>query len=356
MGRGRNAASFENKFATNPGWYDYDGMVMTSFTPSSALDKIKEFEFHDDDVLCACYPKTGQTWMLSLLYMMKHSEEMEAGIPLTSSREQDIPFMELEWPVKSGMLMIDDLTNRPPPRYIKTHLPVYFFEKQLATKKTKVIQVLRNPKDTLVSYYHFHRANEALGNFEGSWDEFFEMVRDNDLITWGDIFEHTLGWWNLAQERENNIVFFYEEMKKDLRGTVIRLADFLGKNLSEKVIDEIVKKATFSNMKKDKDLEIQQNIEDEPETKSAETKPTETPKEEKMTPPAPTTGMHRVPSAPSCLIWSRRGTKEKIAPFMRKGSVGDWQCHFSEEQSRYVDERVAELLEPAGLTFTYNLS
>ena len=57
--------------------------------------------------------------MLSLLYMMKHSDELEAGIPLTSSREQDIPFMELEWPVGSGLLMIDDLTNRPPPRYIK---------------------------------------------------------------------------------------------------------------------------------------------------------------------------------------------------------------------------------------------
>ena len=51
--------------------------------------------------------------------MMKHSDEMEAGLPLTSSRESDIPFMELEWPIGSGMLMIDDLANRPPPRYIK---------------------------------------------------------------------------------------------------------------------------------------------------------------------------------------------------------------------------------------------
>ncbi len=57
--------------------------------------------------------------MLSLLYLMKHAEELEAGRPLTSSRELDIPFLELEWPVGSGLLMIDDLSNRPPPRYIK---------------------------------------------------------------------------------------------------------------------------------------------------------------------------------------------------------------------------------------------
>lgn len=37
------------------------------------------------------------------------------------------------------------------------------------------------------------------------------------------MFEHTLGWWNLAQERENNIVFIYEDMKKDLRVSALPL-------------------------------------------------------------------------------------------------------------------------------------
>ena len=45
----------------------------------------------------------------------------------------------------------------------------------------------------------------------------FSQIVQNDHLTWGDMFEHTLGWWNLAKERENNIVFVYEEMKKDLR-------------------------------------------------------------------------------------------------------------------------------------------
>lgn len=58
MGRGNNVGS-ESKFRVDPGWYEYDGMIMTSHTPPEALDKAKQFEFHDDDVLCACYPKTG---------------------------------------------------------------------------------------------------------------------------------------------------------------------------------------------------------------------------------------------------------------------------------------------------------
>ena len=58
MGRGQNVSD-ESKFRVDPGWYEYDGMMMTSHTPPEALDKAKQFEFHDEDVLCACYPKTG---------------------------------------------------------------------------------------------------------------------------------------------------------------------------------------------------------------------------------------------------------------------------------------------------------
>ena len=45
----------------------------------------------------------------------------------------------------------------------------------------------------------------------------------------------------------------------------------------------------------------------------------------------------------------------QVAPFMRSGSVGDWQKHFTQEESQYVDMKVKEVLEPAGLTFTYTL-
>lgn len=60
MGRGNNVGS-DSKFRVDPGWFEYDGMIMTSHTPPEALDKAKQFEFHDDDVLCACYPKSGKS-------------------------------------------------------------------------------------------------------------------------------------------------------------------------------------------------------------------------------------------------------------------------------------------------------
>ena len=38
---------------------------------------------------------------------------------------------------------------------------------------------------------------------------------------------------------------------------------------------------------------------------------------------------------------------------MRSGSVGDWQKHFTQEQSQFVDAKVKEMLEPVGVTFMY---
>ena len=56
---------------------------------------------------------------------------------------------------------------------------VYHFrvlKKGLAQKKTKVIVVMRNPKDQLVSWYHMHTIFKDLKR-EMSWDTFFEVSR-----------------------------------------------------------------------------------------------------------------------------------------------------------------------------------
>ena len=81
------------------------------------------------------------------------------------------------------------------PANLKTHLQYKFFEKAFAKSQPKVIVVMRNLKDNLVSYYHFyHVMNNANFGFDKGFDEFFQLVEEKSVIQ-GDWFDFNLGWW-----------------------------------------------------------------------------------------------------------------------------------------------------------------
>ncbi len=66
----------------------------------------------------------------------------------------------------------------PGPRTLKTHMPLRYFKQQLDNDPSlKVVQVIRNPRDTMVSMYNFYCMNEQFGPFLGTWDDFFELVK-----------------------------------------------------------------------------------------------------------------------------------------------------------------------------------
>lgn len=77
----------------------------------------------------------------------------------------------------------------------------------------QIIYVMRNPKDTAVSYYHHHKMSSFLGNYSGQWPNFLELFLKGQLV-YGDWFAHVSGYWRLAQHNPTQILFIsYEELK-----------------------------------------------------------------------------------------------------------------------------------------------
>ena len=211
---------------------------------------------------------------------------------------------------ESGELGSQQLAKLPSPRVIKTHLPASVWKDNLQKNPdVKIINVIRNPKDTIVSYYHHYKNDPSTGLFTGSFNDFFQLAK-NGKVCWGDIFDHYDGWYNFLKKRESSLILKYEDMKKDLARNVKKISSFLNYDLSEEALDAIVEKATFKNMKKDPKLNQKGDAE------SAE-------------------------------------DDEKFAN-LRKGVVGDWENYFSEEQSQFIDAKCNEHLEPIGLRFEYN--
>ena len=215
-----------------------------------------------------------------------------------------VPYVEMA--LFGSLAALDGAENRDPPRVIKSHLRYEYFEKNIEEDGMKVVLVFRNPKDTLVSFYHFYRMNKVLGCFTGSWQDFLELVKCKRLH-FGDLFDWYKDWWS-KRNQENILVVKYEDMVKDCAAVVRKMADFFNKNIDDDIVKEIVDACSIKSMRSN---------------------------------PLTTLDIKGGPIDP------------KVGNFYRKGEIGDWKNHFTEEDSKWIDALCAEHLEPIGLTFDY---
>ena len=212
-------------------------------------------------------------------------------------------YIELNFPKAGRSASI--IEAQTPPRLIASHLPARYFENIIHEGGPKVILMLRNPKDTLVSMYHFYRMNVGLGNFEGTWDEFFEFHKNEKLI-FEDFFKYYSAW--MKYKDHPNVLFVkYEDLQSDHAGMIQRVAAHIGKqDLTAEQIASVVNLSTFSHMSSD---QYKRN-------RSAR-------------------------------------LREDISKFYRKGKVGDWQNYFNDEQNQFIDNQYRSVLVPLGLTFDF---
>ena len=195
----------------------------------------------------------------------------------------------------------ESFQNRTPPRLMRTHYSYEMFKKLIEVDKLKVIVVLRNPKDVLVSFFHMYCSVEALGHFQGDFHDFFELFKAKRLV-YGDLFDWCKVWWG-KKDLENILVVRYEDMVKDCATVVQKVAEFCQKNIDSKTVDKIVEHCSIDNMKKDKMCQSDQ--------------------------------------------------KELATGRFRKGKIGDWKNFFNEEESNLVDQLCKEHFDPIGLSFQY---
>ena len=192
------------------------------------------------------------------------------------------------------------------PRLIKTHLQSLYFKRLLRNELScpKFIIVHRDPKDVLISYYHFHRSWPGNSAFPGTWDDFFEKFKRKTLY-FGDYFDHALS-WSRYKYHPNVLTVKYADMKRVPLTAIREVADFLDISCTEEVISQTAKETSFDAMKRRQ------------HTKSSSL----------MSPFNPE------------------------FPFFRKGVNGSWKGElFTKQQIKYVDDITGKYQEEFGLSF-----
>ncbi|KAG7157769.1 Luciferin sulfotransferase-like 4 [Homarus americanus] len=150
----------------------------------------------------------------------------------------------------------------------------------------EVVYVCRDPRDVCISYY-FHSIK--LDGYQGELSDFVELFL-GDMLPWSPFWSHTLHFWRLRDQ--DHILFIrFEEMKEDLPAVVRRVAAFLGRKVNEKEVEQLAQHCSFSTMSNNASVNHES-------------------------------------------ILAIDNERAKDIKFMRKGKVGDWKNHLTEEQQK----------------------
>uniref|UniRef100_A0A8D0DR10 Sulfotransferase n=1 Tax=Salvator merianae TaxID=96440 RepID=A0A8D0DR10_SALMN len=296
--------SLDCKLINHAELVDIDGISLIANT-ADRWDEIRGFKARPDDLVICSYPKAGTTWMQEIVDMIQHGGDPQicARAPIYERN----PFIELcpPKPIRTGF---EEAELMPSPRTLKSHLPVHLLPPSFWEQNCKIIYIARNVKDTIVSYFYFHKMHKMMPD-PGTWDEFLEKFITGK-VAWGSWFDHVQCWWK-TKNHHPILYIFYEDIKEDPAREIQKVAQFLGHRLPEPVLNRTLKHVDFESMK--------------------------------------VNPMVNYSTLPSRII------NQDAAPFMRKGIVGDWKNHFTVAQSERLDDVCTQLFRGSNLTFRTQL-
>ncbi|XP_070560855.1 sulfotransferase 1C4-like isoform X2 [Ptychodera flava] len=320
--------------------FEHDGVCYSKDTNRSMIERPDIVNCREDDVFVASYPKSGTTWTIEMVSLVMNGGNVEIN---TAGHQQErhpmleaefkfplwvclavhllvllkpiLPYAIMELSFIKMLLVLQEIAFESgdglkqmekikPPRLLKSHLPYHAFPSQAIRKKCKIVYVARNPKDTGVSFLHHVSMGRAPMDYKGSWNDFYKLYV-NDKVWYGSWFDHVLTWWQ--HRNDENILFLkYEDMKKDPRGAVKSIADFLDVSLTEDTIDNIVEFCSFKKMKENKAVNFS--------------------------------------------LLAGDSLKHE---FVRKGEVGDWMNFFTVAQNKEYEKIYEERMKGSGLDFEW---
>ncbi|XP_065289760.1 3-beta-hydroxysteroid sulfotransferase-like [Dermacentor albipictus] len=182
-----------------------------SINPDRLRENLK-FRAQNGDVVQSTFPKSGTHWLMYITHLI-----LREGQPITSYEEFAKEWRFLEY------MDIKDWTSSLPLRTFATHLAL---DKRSMTEEGKYVYIARNPWDVCVSFYNMATNIRSPEFQDGTFEDLVDVFVSGNF-GYGDYFEHVAAGYAL---REQPNVFFttYEELKKNTREVVLRLAYFLG--------------------------------------------------------------------------------------------------------------------------------
>ncbi|KAK8779504.1 hypothetical protein V5799_019154 [Amblyomma americanum] len=216
-----------------------DGTPYSILANEELFFKAAELKLQEGDVVQVAFPKCGTHWVQQIIQLILHKGEGPRDFEEFVKRA---PFIEYQGE--------EDIKGMEAPRTMRTHLHMHRIP---FDKKAKYVYVARNPWDVAVSYYHFMNAMPDWHLRGAPFDEVLDVFLKGHS-GFGDYFRHIKAGYALKDE--SNVFFVtYEQLAQDTKGTVLKLARFLGEEYAgplehdEDLLQTVLDRSSVRHMK-----------------------------------------------------------------------------------------------------------
>ncbi|XP_030854986.1 sulfotransferase 1 family member D1-like [Strongylocentrotus purpuratus] len=118
--------------------YEHEGVIVPNIMPLKVLKRMRSFTVRPDDLFVVTYPKSGTTWAVHLMLLIKHDgnrSELEGKHIIKM-----VPFLEIVEDMlnpSTSALRIDAAEAMASPRILKSHYIPPFLPMDISTNDPK---------------------------------------------------------------------------------------------------------------------------------------------------------------------------------------------------------------------------
>lgn len=179
-------------------------------------------EFLDNDVFLVGYPKSGNTWLQNLVAGLMYGVCSDA-----------LP----------GRLVQELVPDTHYKKHYQRFNEVTCFKSHHLPRKEyrRVIYIVRDGRDALVSYWHYHKA--LTGN-----ELKFETMIESPTFGYGTWAEHVSTWLD-NPFNARFLLLRYEDLLLDGVSQLRKICDYIGLNKSKEELERLIKANQFDSLK-----------------------------------------------------------------------------------------------------------
>lgn len=189
----------------------------------------RDFVGQPDDVMLVSYPRSGNTWTRFLIANLVWPRE-------------DVTFLAMERLVPDiYKASREQLRTMPRPRVLKSH---EYFDPKYRT----VVYIVRDPRDVLVSYYHYARKTRLVAD-DYALDAFVERFLGGELDRYGSWGDNVASWLATRDGAPGFLLLRYEDMLAEPLDALEKIARHLKLTRTREEMERAVQRSSADEMR-----------------------------------------------------------------------------------------------------------